>query len=75
MRNRSGSIDSTPPSRRAPDFSGGVRGKYAEALKDGYSILVHHDDGDDEQFVVRCQRPGFPLTDPSDVTKGPMESG
>lgn len=27
------------------DFSGGVRGKYAEAMKAGYTITIHNEDG------------------------------
>lgn len=27
------------------DFSGGVRGKYAEAMKAGYTITIHNKDG------------------------------
>lgn len=30
------------------DFSGGVRGKYAEAMRRGYSVVVHHEDGTTE---------------------------
>ena len=27
------------------DFTGGVRGKYAEAMKAGYTITIHNEDG------------------------------
>ena len=27
------------------DFTGGVRGKYAEAMKAGYTIRIHNEDG------------------------------
>lgn len=27
------------------DFRGGVRGKHAQALRNGYSVTIHHSDG------------------------------
>ncbi len=27
------------------DFAGGVRGKHAEAMKAGYTITIHNEDG------------------------------
>jgi hypothetical protein len=35
------------------DFSGGVRGKHAAALRQGYTQVVHHADGSRELTEVR----------------------
>lgn len=39
-------IESDVPSmKQSYDFSGGVRGKHAHKMRNGYSITIHHADG------------------------------
>ncbi len=39
-------IESDVPSmEKSYDFSGGVRGKHAHKMRNGYSITIHHADG------------------------------
>jgi hypothetical protein len=40
------------------DFTGGVRGKYAEAMKAGYTITIHNEDG---TTLVKEVPPEVPL--------------
>jgi hypothetical protein len=37
------------------DFSGGVRGKHAEAMRHGYRIVVHKTDGNTEVRAIARQ--------------------
>ena len=45
------------------DFSQGVRGKHAAAMRDGYTMVVHHSDGTTEVRDV-TPRPGTVVLDP-----------
>ena len=45
------------------DFSQGVRGKHAAAMRDGYTMVVHHSDGTTEVREV-TPRPGTVVLDP-----------
>ena len=47
------------------DFSHGVRGKHAAAMRDGYTMVIHHSDGTTEVREV-TPRPGTVVLD-SDV--------
>ena len=46
---------SAEPDRMRPeyDFTGGVRGKHAAAMRQGYTCIVHHADGTREITEVR----------------------
>ncbi len=45
------------------DFSQGVRGKHASAMRDGYRMVIHHSDGTTEVRDV-APRPGTVVLDP-----------
>jgi hypothetical protein len=45
------------------DFSQGVRGKHAAAMRDGYMMVIHHSDGTTEVRDV-TPRPGTVVLDP-----------
>src|SRR5690348_1829688 len=45
------------------DFSQGVRGKHAAAMRDGYTMVVHHSDGTTEVREI-TPRPGTVVLDP-----------
>lgn len=45
------------------DFSQGVRGKHASAMRDGYRMVIHHSDGTMEVRDV-APRPGTVVLDP-----------
>ncbi len=45
------------------DFSQGVRGKHAMAMRDGYTMVIHHSDGTTEVRDV-TPRPGTVVLDP-----------
>lgn len=45
------------------DFSGGKRGKHSAAMRNGYTILVHRNDGTTEMREV-APRPGSVMLDP-----------
>lgn len=45
------------------DFTGGVRGKHAAAMRRGYTCTVHHEDGTSETTEVRPME-GSILLDP-----------
>ena len=45
------------------DFSQGVRGKHAPAMRDGYRMVIHRSDGTTEEREV-TPRPGTVVLDP-----------
>ena len=45
------------------DFSQGVRGKHATAMREGYRMVIHHSDGTTEEREV-TPRPGTVVLDP-----------
>jgi hypothetical protein len=45
------------------DFSQGVRGKHAMAMREGYRMVIHHNDGTTEVRDV-TPRPGTVVLDP-----------
>jgi hypothetical protein len=45
------------------DFSHGVRGKHAAAMRDSYTMVIHHSDGTTEVRDV-TPRPGTVVLDP-----------
>ena len=45
------------------DFSQGVRGKHATAMREGYTMVIHHSDGTTEVRDV-TPRPGTVVLDP-----------
>ena len=58
-------IDTQDGEAMAPeyDFSQGVRGKHAAAMRDGYKMVIHHSDGTTEVREV-TPRPGTVVLDP-----------
>lgn len=63
--NRPGDTDTEGTEEIAPeyDFSQGVRGKHAMAMRDGYTMIIHHSDGTTEMRDV-APRPGTVVLDP-----------